>query len=75
MQPTLFIENAPKQILKPEIGYLCETYGLQRVGNDSAWYEKTRGGKPASIFSFWGYKCCEFAASQFLTERYGLPTN
>lgn len=73
MNPILFLENVPKITIKSEINDHCKTYGAKRVENDSKWYQKTRGGKPANVYSFWGYKCAEFAASQFLTESYNFP--
>jgi hypothetical protein len=54
---------------------LCANYAATRIKNDATYYKNNRGGKTASVFSFWSYKCAEFAAATFLTENYNFPEN
>lgn len=51
---------------------IAEEYAPKRQKNAN-FYASRRGGKPPSLFDSWYYKCAEFGASMFLTERYDLP--
>jgi hypothetical protein len=74
MKPIIFLENIAKVTVPPTITTKCETYAKDRIKQDAKWYEDNRGGKNQfDPFNFWGYKCSEFAVSQFLTDHYGFP--
>lgn len=51
---------------------IAEQYAPKRQKN-AHFYASRRGGKPPSLFDSWYYKCAEFGASIFLTDRFDLP--
>jgi hypothetical protein len=51
---------------------IAEEYAPKRQKNAN-FYAAQRGGKPPSLFDSWYYKCAEFGAAVFLTDKHDLP--